>query len=86
MQQRRREDNQVQDHYHRILQEPDETGPRLRAMLQGENSVNQLNAEPDGRNRRAFTQDLTAPDKRLNLAVAVNFSNGCANDAQLSPA
>jgi LysR family transcriptional regulator of beta-lactamase len=29
--------------------------------------------------------DLTVADKRLNLALAVNFSNGRDHDAQLSP-
>ena len=29
--------------------------------------------------------DWTVPDKRLNLALAVNFSNGSDHDAKLSP-
>ncbi len=39
---------------------------------------------PGPSDRRSLL-DLTVPDKRLNLALAVNFSNGRDHDAKLSP-
>ncbi|MNP51251.1 hypothetical protein D3C76_1455560 [compost metagenome] len=60
MQQRSGQHDQVQDHHDRVLQETHKTGPGFRAVLQRENTVHQLKAEPHRRNRRAFTQHIEA--------------------------